>query len=350
MLPPTSLTTVGRLTSIAVGGARFSDFAADVRRGLMGMPKQLSCCYLYDAEGSALFERICALPEYDVTRQEVALLQAHAEEIVGSCSTNAVVVELGSGSATKTRVLLEAMLRRSPRVRYVPIDISRSMLAESSRALIEEYDRLEVTAVAGEYGAGLDWLSRQPWREMLILWLGSNVGNFGREEAVLFLRDVRATMAPHDRLLIGIDLRKPRAELEAAYDDSAGVTAAFNKNLLARINRELGGHFDLEAFAHRAIWNERFGRMEMHLVAAQEQRVRIEALGLTVRFAAGETIWTESSYKYSVREIDELAAAAHLSVEARWLDPRARFCVNLFAAVRDPADSPVRRAPPAARG
>jgi dimethylhistidine N-methyltransferase len=215
-------------------------------------------------------------------------------------------------------------------VHYVPIDISRAMLAESSHALVDEYPRIDVTAVAAEYRAGLRWLSGQ--REpKLVLWLGSNVGNFDRDEAAAFFADVRATLAPDDRFLVGVDLRKDRATLEAAYDDAAGVTARFNANLLRRINRELGGRFDVDAFAHRARWNEGLGRVELELVSRRLQSVRIDALALEVAFFAGEAIYTESSYKYSFAEIDALARACGFAVEQRWLDDARRFSLNLLA-------------------
>jgi dimethylhistidine N-methyltransferase len=322
-----------RLQLVDADGTLPATFAADVRAGLTAPKKRLSCQYLYDAAGSELFEQICALPEYYPTRTELSILRAHAGEIVGSCSTDAAIVELGSGSATKTRALLEAALGRKEPVRYVPIDISRSMLAESSQALLADYGGLEITAIAAEYRAGLRWLMRQRWPEKLILWLGSNIGNFGRKDAARFLRGVRTTMSRHDRMLIGVDLRKDRATLEAAYDDAAGVTARFNLNLLARINRELGGHFDLEAFRHRARWNERIGRIEMNLVSTRTQRVRIDGLALDVPFHAGESIYTESSYKYSLDEIDRLAYVGGLVVERRWLDADARFSVNVLAPV-----------------
>jgi dimethylhistidine N-methyltransferase len=321
----------GRLTLIDADGGLPSRFASDVRRGLTASRKRLSCRYFYDAEGSALFERICGLTEYYLTRTELAILRRHGDAVVRSLSADAVLVELGSGSATKTRVLLERALVRNSPVRYVPIDISRSMLEASSRALLDDYAGLEITAIAAEYRAGLRWLTRQCWPQKLILWLGSNVGNFARNQATRFLRDVRAAMTARDRLLVGIDLRKPRELLEAAYDDAEGVTAAFNKNILSRINRELGGHFDVDMFRHRAVWNDSAGRVEMHLQSTREQHVRIDALALRVRFARGESIFTESSYKYSLDEIDRLAAACGLSVESRWLDAGARFSVNLLA-------------------
>jgi len=310
-----------------------SDFAADVRDGLTARNKRLSCRYLYDAAGSALFEEICALPEYYLTRAEQEILDAHAGEILDSCPRHAALVELGSGSSTKTRTIIEAALARAARghaVRYVPIDISRSMLEESSRRLVAEYEGVEITAIAAEYRAGLRWLERQ--REpKLVLWLGSNVGNFGRGEAARFLRSVRATMTARDRLLMGVDLRKGRAVLEAAYDDAAGVTARFSLNLLARINRELGGDFDLASFAHRAKWNERLGRIEIRIESKKAQTAHLAKLGLDVKLRAGERIYTESSYKYSFTEIERLARAAGLVVERRWLDGGKRFSVNLLA-------------------
>jgi dimethylhistidine N-methyltransferase len=333
MAQPHLETADPRLQLVDADGALPADFAADVRAGLTAAKKRLSCRYFYDADGSALFEEICALPEYYPTRTELAILRAHAGEIVASCSADAAIVELGSGSATKTRVLLEAAMARKAPVRYVPIDISRSMLQESSRALLGDYRGLEVTAIAAEYRNGLRWLQRQRWPEKLILWLGSNIGNFGRKDAARFLRSVRATMTPRDRVVVGVDLRKDRATLEAAYDDAAGVTARFDLNLLERINRELGGHFDLDAFAHRARWNERIGRVEMNLVSKRAQVVSIDALGLDVTFDAGECIFTESSYKYSLEEIDRLAYLGGMVIEQRWLDGGDKFSVNVMAPV-----------------
>ena len=204
------------------------------------------------------------------------------------------------------------------------------MLVESSHALLASYADVEITAIAAEYRAGLRFIERQR-DPKLVLWLGSNVGNFPRGEAARFLRGVRATLSSSDRLLMGVDLRKARAALEAAYDDGAGVTARFNLNLLARINRELGGRFDLDAFAHRARWNERLGRVEIHIESRRAQTVSIDALGLEIAFRAGERIYTESSYKYSFAEIERLARAAGLVVERRWLDGARRFSVNLLA-------------------
>jgi len=240
------------------------------------------------------------------------------------------LVELGSGSASKTRLVVEALLRRHGQLRFIPVDISRSILEESSLALVGDYDDLEILAVAGEYHDGLDFLNNEEGPPRLILWLGSNVGNFLRPDAVHFLQRLRAAMRLGDQLLAGIDLRKDPAVLIAAYDDAAGVTAAFNRNLLVRINRELGGHFDLDEFQHEARWNEVEGRIEMHLVSQRAQSVMIDDLSLMVDFADGESIHTENSYKYSLSEIKGLAAAAGFTADGQWFDDAQRFSVNLW--------------------
>src|SRR5215468_1144444 len=290
-------------------GDPFAELARDVTAGLTAEPKHLSCRYFYDREGSRLFAAICELPEYYLTRAETEILQRHAREIAALFPDDVTVIELGSGSAVKTRLLLDALVP-GRRVRYVPIDICRPVLEESTADLLQRFPSLEIVAVAAEYHEALRHLRRKSDRPRLLLWLGSNIGNFTRAEAATFLRRIRDTMTPADRMLVGVDLRKDRAVLEAAYDDAAGVTAAFNLNLLARINHELGGNFDLSAFQHRAIYNEEVGRIEMYLVSTRAQSVTIRRLGLTVRFAAGETVHTEYSYKYSLAEIHAVATAA----------------------------------------
>jgi dimethylhistidine N-methyltransferase len=241
------------------------------------------------------------------------------------------VVELGSGDARKTRILLEAMLRRDGRLRYVPIDISTAALDAAARELRAEYPALEVVPVAAEYESALARLFAAADRPKLVLWLGSSIGNLGRAEAAAFLSRVRETLAPADRLLVGIDLRKDRGTLERAYDDSAGVTARFNRNLLVRVNRELGGGFDVAAFRHRAEYRDDVGRVEMHLVSERDVTVPIARLGLDVRFAEGEAIHTENCHKYSPAEIADLAKGARLALESHWLDSRALFSVNVLA-------------------
>ncbi len=319
-----------RIVAFDVDGHR-SAFARDVASGLTSTPKRLPCRYFYDEQGSQLFEEICQLPEYYLTRTERGILCERAGEIAALFPEEIALVELGSGSAAKTRLLIEAFLDRHPRLRYVPIDISPTILEESSTALTGEYPRLEIVAVAATYEDGLAQLRAETERPKLILWLGSNVGNLDRPEAAAFLKHVRAAMSARDRLLMGIDLRKERAVLERAYDDSRGVTARFNLNLLERINQELGGRFDLAAFRHRAVYDEALGRVEIYLDSLRAQRVRIDALDREIDFAAGEPTHTENSYKYSLHEIHTLAAAADLHLEHQWFDRDRRFSVNLLA-------------------
>jgi len=212
----------------------------------------------------------------------------------------------------------------------VPVDISKTMLEASAVDLMDRYKSLEIRAIASEYEVGLRHLHKEIDRPKLIAWLGSTIGNLSPKEAAAFLGRVRCAMAARDRLLVGIDLRKGRKILECAYDDAAGVTARFNFNLLERINRELGGEFRIDRFEHRAIWNEEKGRVEMHLVSATDQTVRIRDLELDIEFAAGESIHTESSYKYSLEEIGQLAANAGFAIEHRWLDERQLFSLNFL--------------------
>jgi dimethylhistidine N-methyltransferase len=325
-----------RLTLIGTDPAAQTDgLAADVKAGLTQSPKRLSCRYFYDHEGSLLFEAICDLPEYYLTRAEREILLERAADIAARFPPAINLVELGSGSAAKTRILIEAFLRRHGTLCYVPVDISRKMLEESSLALLDEYPALKIIAISGEYHDGLRQLNAVVDGPKLILWLGSNVGNFERAEAAVFLGQVRDTMSASDRLLVGIDLRKDKTVLEAAYDDSQGITAQFNLNLLVRINRELGGHFDLNAFEHRAVYNEEIGRIEMYLVSTRAQRVSIDRLGLKISFDADELVHTENSYKYSLAEIAALANASGLHIEHQWLDGASRFSVNLLAPADD---------------
>jgi dimethylhistidine N-methyltransferase len=306
-------------------------FEKDVLRGLTATPKRLSCHWFYDDIGSQLFEEICELPEYYLTRCERSILENSSAEIAGRFDVPTTLVELGSGSASKTRLLIEAFVERHGRLVFAPIDISKSMLEESATLLLEDYPRLEIRAFAGRYESGLEHLARSQATPRLTLWLGSSVGNLDRASAALFLREVRAGMKQGDRLLIGIDLRKDRVTLERAYDDATGVTARFDLNLLDRANRELGAHFDLASFTHRATWLADAGRVESHLVSRHAQRVRIDALDLEVDFAAGETIHTESSYKYSHDEIDWLARHSGMLRETCWMDPEGLYTLNLFA-------------------
>jgi dimethylhistidine N-methyltransferase len=320
-----------RFEFVTAKGQARNSFAEDVATGLRARQKRLPSHWFYDEAGSQLFEEICELQEYYLTRCEFSILAAHADEIAARFDAPMRLVELGSGSATKTRLLIEAFLARHRRLVFAPIDISKSMLEQSAALLLEDYPRLEVVAFAGRYEFGLDRLARVPGVTRLTLWLGSSVGNLDRTEAAKFLSTVRAGMRGNDRLLIGIDLRKDPAILERAYDDSLGVTARFDLNLLERINRELGGHFDVQRFRHRAIWRDAPGRIESHLVSLGSQRVHIDALGEEFAFDDGETIHTENSYKYSPAEIDALAAASDMQCEEYWLDDDRMYRLNLFA-------------------
>ncbi len=308
-----------------------AEFAAAVRSGLSERPKRLECRYFYDEAGSLLFEEICALPEYYLTRAETEILAGCADTAAAASTAAASIVELGSGSATKTRLLIDAFLRRHGRARYVPIDISPSMLEASARGLLRDYPNLEIQALAAEYEQGLRRLHAERGRPKLVLWLGSNVGNLHRDEAAAFLRRVRGSLSAEDRLLMGIDLRKDPAVLRRAYADARGVTARFNLNLLVRINRELAGEFDPGRFRHRAEYVEGAGRVEMYLDSSADQRVRIGDLGVEVEFTAGEPVHTENSYKYSQPEIESLAAAASLRLAEQWFDQDRRFTDVLLA-------------------
>lgn len=301
------------------------DFGEDVRNGLTADPKRLSCAWLYDEKGSALFEDICELPEYYPTRAEHEILATHQSEILAGLSRDVTMVELGSGSSTKTRLLIEARLAGGRKLRYVPIDISHSILEESARALLADYPDLEIIGVCGEYGPGLHAVHERVDGPMVVLWLGSSVGNLDRASAKRFLGALRKDLDDDDRFLIGVDLRKDRETLERAYDDEQGVTARFNLNLLDRIDRELGGDFDLSKFRHVAEYDERVGRVDMFLESLADQRVRVEALDLDVEFAEGERIHTESSYKYSRGELLELAGTSGFEVEGDWTDAAGRF-------------------------
>jgi dimethylhistidine N-methyltransferase len=306
-------------------------FADAVAAGLARRPRTIPCRFLYDERGSKLFEEICNLPEYYLTRAEREILVARADRIAARFDRPIVLAELGSGSSAKTRLLIDACLARHGRLRYLPVDISRSMLEASSLELLERYESLEIRAIASELRTGLHHLGRETSRPKLILWLGSSVGNLARDEACAFLARVRRAMAPQDALLIGIDLRKSRDVLERAYDDASGVTARFTLNLLERMNRELGAHFDPSAFRHQAVYHEDEGRVSIEIVSLRRQRVAIEGLERELELARGEGIHAENSFKYSLAEIDALASASGMRVLERWQDRDGRFSLNLFA-------------------
>lgn len=306
-----------------------SEFAREVREGLLKPgQKELPCRYFYDDVGSALFEAITLLPEYGLTRADARLIRAHAAEVAARLHPPLAVAELGSGSGTKTRLLLEALGGRPV---YTPIDVSAAALEKCAR---EVGHAARVVPFTGSYLDGLEEASarRSPRTRLLVLFVGSTIGNFDRREAEGFLGEVRARLRPGDALLLGADLEKPAAQLVAAYDDPAGVTAAFNLNLLARINRELGAGFDLRAFAHLARYNQEARRIEMHLFSRARQSVAVPAAGITVSLAACETILTESSYKFGADEIAAMGRRAGFLPEAQWLDEEWPFVETLLVA------------------
>ncbi|WP_435022344.1 L-histidine N(alpha)-methyltransferase [Tundrisphaera sp. TA3] len=303
-------------------------FAQAVRDGLGADPKTLPCRYFYDAEGSRLFEEICDLPEYYPTRTEDQILRDHADAMVDGWMRDPVMIELGSGSSTKTRRLIAASLRAYGGLHYVPIDVSASILEDSARSLVADFPALEVTGFVANYRDALDTVFDRFSGPKLVVFLGSSLGNYESDEAVDLLSLIARGMDPSDRLLLGTDLDKDPAILEAAYDDARGVTARFNLNLLERINRELGGRFDPGQFEHRAIYRADRGRVEMHLVSRKDQVIPIEEAGISVRLAAGESIHTESSHKYSEGLLQDLARRAGFEEEAAWTDRRGWFRVQ----------------------
>ncbi len=309
------------------------DFAADVRDGLLRIgQKELPSKYLYDDVGSALFEVISRLPQYGLTRADERLLRRHAGEIVDRLRGPVAVAELGSGSGKKTRWLLEAFCRRQ-KTSYYPVEISRTALLMCEREL-SDIDAISIVGFEREYLDGLLEVAsyRKIGQRLCVLFLGSTIGNFDRPAGVKFLGSVRSILQPGDALLLGADLEKPMAQLLGAYDDELGVTASFNLNILARINRELGADFDLREFAHLAKINPEVRSVEMHLRSKRRQVVNVPGAEIAIEFEEGETIWTESSHKYSAREIVETAREAGFRCECQWIDEKWPFSENLLIA------------------
>ena len=311
-----------------------AQFASDVRAGLCKKgQKELPSKYLYDELGFALFEVITQLPEYGLTRADERLLRRHANEIVRRVPSPVLVSELGSGSGRKTRWILSALCKREP-VSYYPIEISRAALA-SCESELDDVECVSIVRVEREYVDGLREVAalRADGFGLLVLFLGSTIGNFDAGSDARFLSEVRSVLAPGDSLLLGTDLMKPPVRMIEAYDDPLGVTAAFNLNLLGRINRELDGDFDLRQFEHVARFNQATGSIEMHLRSRRRQVVNVRQGDWAVTFAAGETVWTESSHKYTRREIAELGVSCGFRTEAQWVDDEWPFAESLLVAV-----------------
>jgi L-histidine N-alpha-methyltransferase len=299
-------------------------FRADVLDGLSRPQKAIPSRYFYDERGSALFEQICALEEYYPTRTEIAILEGYCDEIGQLLPAQTAVIEMGSGSSRKVKPLLDAL--KTPAA-YVPVDISREHLIASAQALARQYPQLTVIPVWGDFARtfAIPALSAAP---RVIFFPGSTIGNFTPGDAVALLAGWSCHIGLGGHLIIGVDLKKDPQTLQAAYDDAAGVTAAFNLNLLARANRELGATFELETFAHRAVYDAEKGRVEMHLVSGCEQRVQVE--DRVFAFAAGESIHTENSYKYTVAEFQDLARAAGYHPLAVFTDNATLFSVHVL--------------------
>jgi len=311
-----------------------AQFVAHVQYYLTQSPRQLPSRYLYDPLGSALFEAICRLPWYRITRAEERLLGRHGADALRQLAPLSKIVELGSGSGEKLRILLEQRSPSPTPLQVHVVDVSASALEATSRA-IGSAGEVRVTTHLGSYEAGLRSVreSGQGAGRSLVLFLGSNIGNYDRPGASAFVHGVRRQLAAGDAFLLGTDLVKPADELLLAYDDPLGVTAAFNRNLLVRINRELGGDFDVAAFAHEAAWNTDESRIELYLVARSRQQIGIKAAQLAFTMEPGERIWTESSYKYHPEDIRRLVEPAGFGVAAQWIDAEDGFALTLAEAI-----------------
>jgi dimethylhistidine N-methyltransferase len=301
---------------------------ADLMRGLRAQPKQISPAYFYDARGSQLFDAICALPEYYLTRTETQILETHGADIARSIGDEALLVEYGSGASVKTRLLLERLPHLSG---YVPVDISRSHLQEAARRLAQSYPRLEVLPVCADFTLPFDLpRPRRAAARKVVFFPGSTLGNFDPPAAIELMQLMRSVAGDGGGLIIGTDLVKDAAVLHHAYNDAAGVTAEFNLNVLLRLNREFGADFDLRAFAHRAVWNAAASRIEMHLISACRQTVSLADERFD--FSAGEALVTEHSYKYTLERFEAQARAAGWRPQGTWLDDRRYFAVHSLTA------------------
>ena len=317
----------------AVAETSRAQFASDVESYLVRRPRQLPSRYFYDALGSALFEAICRLPWYSIGRAELRLIESHGRAILQHLAPLSTLVELGPGNGQKLGALLEAGRMGLEPLDLHLVDVSRAALSAAAHTLGAMADVHVVTHQA-PYEVGLAEVTREKSQSgrTIALFLGSNIGNFDRPGAAALLLGIRAALVRGDGLLVGADLIKPERELVTGYDDPLGVTAAFNRNLLVRINRELGADFDLEAFTHRAVWNAAESRIEMHLVSQRRQRVRVKASGLEFALEEAEAIWTESSYKYGPGDITTMLGRAGLQLVEQWIDREDGFALTLVRA------------------
>jgi len=311
-------------------------FAIDVHRGLSGPVKTLPGIYNHDKTGSRLYERICQQPEFYCNRAETEIIEKFAVDIAEICSSPLRVVELRSGSSMKVGILLEAFMDYKIPTTYYPIDISPANLTESALKLQQAYPKLEICPIAAFYEDGLARLNPTD-KTSLLLWFGSGIGSYSHKSAIRFLAETGHWLSSGDRILLGVDFLKAPEVLEAAYNDGAGVAAAFNLNLLTRINRELGGNFLLEQFRHRAVFNPSEGRIEIYLISCCRQDVHIAALNQTFTFSQEEWILTEHAYKYSAEEIRAFGGNSGLKLKHQWFDSEKLFSLNLFEIENDRA-------------
>jgi len=299
-----------------------------VREGLRATPKRLPCWLFYDEAGSELFEQITELPEYYLTRTERMIFESHAAEILFAAGPSLTLAELGAGTATKTSILIEELLHRQSWALFYPIDVSSSALQEAVLQLGKQFPRLRVNPIVADYTGGVEALNRITGRK-LVLYIGSSIGNFDLDDAVRVLRRIRRSLRGGDALLLGTDMVKSAKILVPAYADAGGVTAAFNKNLLARLNRELGADFDPDDFRHIALWNKRCSRIEIYLESTRPHDVFLPLLDMDVSFAAGERIHTENSYKYTPEMVQGILRDSGFTLEHTWHDRQKWFGVHL---------------------
>ncbi len=320
----------GRLRIYAMDIANARDtFAQDVRQGLLATQKSIPAKYFYDAYGSKLYEQICELPEYYPYRAEREILATYASELHAEIG-RFPLVEFGPGNAAKTRYLLAEYERASTPFVYCPVEIERSILVQTAEQFLTDYPHLTIRALHADFAGNPEVIQTLGLETKTVAFFGSSMGNFSTVESVEFLQRTANMMGALDVFLLGIDLKKSTGVLLPAYDDAQGVTAEFNLNVLQRINRELGGDFDLQSFEHVALYDATHGRIEMHLRSLRAQQVTISSLAQTVTFAAGETVHTENSYKYSVQDVCAMGEKANLRLDKTWFDRQRYFLVGLF--------------------
>ena len=305
-----------------------AQFRSEILSGLSKQQKKLPSKYFYDDQGSCLFERICTLDEYYIPRTEIAIMEKNIGEMVELLGPNVLLVEYGSGNSAKTRILLDHMQELAA---YAPIDICREQLQRAARELSSDYCELEMLPICADYTNSIELPAlKQPCSRIVVYFPGSTVGNFEPAHTIRFLQHIAAVCGLGGGLLIGVDLKKDASILHRAYNDRQGITAAFNLNLLERLNRELNCNFQLEWFEHRAFYNPHEGRVEMHLVSLKDQIVQFDSVAIP--FAKGESIWTESSYKFNLDEFQQLAAAAGFEVEHVWTDEKQWFSIQYLVS------------------